>query len=99
MPKPIVYLLALLLGVGALPLPYGYYIFLRLVAFLGFGISAYVAYTRKHGVLPWAYGVLAVIFNPFVKVFFPKSVWAAIDLAAALLILVTAKHITTGSSR
>ena len=97
MPKPIVYLFALVLAVGALPMPYGYYVFLRLIACAGFAFAAYVVVRRKHKVLPWVYGGLAIVFNPAVRVIFPKSVWAAVDIAAALLLVATASHITAGS--
>ena len=94
-PKPIIYMFALVLAVGALPMPYGYYVFLRLSACVVFAIAAYVAVTRKHRALPWIYGALAIVFNPAVKVILPKSAWAVIDVAAALLMVMTAKQIAS----
>ena len=95
MPKPIIYVFALVLALGALPMPYGYYVFLRLSACVVFAIAAYVAVTRKHRVLPWIYGALAIVFNPAVKVILPKSAWAVIDVAAALLMVMTARQIAS----
>lgn len=53
-----------------------------------------------HGVaLPWVYGITALVFNPIIKIYFPKEIWAVIDIAAGVLLLVTARVIRTNASR
>lgn len=95
MPIAAIYICAVMLFVGAAPLPYGYYTLLRLVACGVFAFAAFIAFERKSKVLPWVYGLLALIFNPIIKIYFPKEIWAVIDIAAGILLLVTAKAIKT----
>lgn len=98
MPTAVVYICAAMLFLGAAQLPYGYYILLRLVACGVFAFAAFVAFERKSKVLPWIYGFLALIFNPIIKIYFPKEIWAAIDIAAGILLLATAKAIRTNNT-
>lgn len=88
MPKPAIYILAGLLLIGALPLPwYGYYTLLRIVACAGFAWAAYAAYEKGSAWLPWAFGLLAILFNPVIKVYFPKEVWIIVDVVAGGFLL------------
>lgn len=93
MPLAVIYVASAMLMVGALPLPYGYYTLLRFVGCAVFAFAAYVAFERKSQYLPWVYALLAVVFNPFIKVHFPKEAWMVIDIAAGALLLASAKHI------
>ena len=43
--------------------------------------------------LPWVYGLIAVLFNPIVKIHLPKEAWAFVDVGAGVLLLVTAKTV------
>lgn len=93
MPAAVIYICSAMLFIGAAPLPYGYYMLLRLVAFGVFAYAAYVAYEKKSKTLPWVYGFMALVFNPIVKIHFPKEMWAVVDIAAGLLLLATAKQV------
>ena len=93
MPPAVIYIASALLALGAAPLPYGYYMFLRLVACGVFAFAAYISFTKKARVLPYVFGCLAVLFNPIIKIHLPKEVWAVVDLASAALLLATAKHV------
>ena len=95
MPVQLIYACAAVLAIGAAPLPYGYYTFLRIVACGVFAFAAYVAYSRKAGALPYLYGALAILLNPLVKISLPKEVWAVVDVCSALLLVATAKRIRT----
>lgn len=89
MPIAVIYITATLLFIGAAPLPYGYYMLLRLIATGVFIWAAFIAYERKHESLPWIYGVLAVLFNPIIKIHLPKELWAVVDVGSGILLLVT----------
>ena len=89
MPIAVIYIAATLLFIGAAPLPYGYYMLLRLVATGVFIWAAFVAYERKHKSLPWVYGVLVVLFNPVIKIHLPKELWAVIDVGSGIFLLAT----------
>lgn len=97
MPIAVIYICAAMLLVGAAPLPHGYYMLLRLVACGVFAFAAFVSFDRKHKILPWVFGLLALLFNPFIKVHLPKEVWAFVDVAAAILLLATAKAVKSNS--
>ena len=95
MPVAIIYSAAALLALGAAPLPYGYYTFLRLIGCAVFGLAAFISHQRNATILPFAYGALALPFNPIVKVHLPKEAWAAIDVSSAVFLVFTAKRIRT----
>lgn len=87
MPVAVIYIAAVILILGAAPLPYGYYTLLRLVATGVFIWAATVSYKRKEPVLTWVFALLAIVFNPILKIHFPKEIWAVIDVGAGLLLL------------
>lgn len=93
MPAPVIYIAAAMLLLGAAPLPYGYYMLLRLVGCGVFGYGAYVAFERKRRLLPWIYFLMALVFNPIFKIHFPKEAWAVIDVVAGVLLLATSRAI------
>lgn len=93
MPVAVVYISAVMLFLGAAPLPYGYYTLLRLVACGIFAFAAFIAFERKGKALPWVYGFMALVFNPIIKIHFPNELWAFVDIAAGILLLVTAKKV------
>jgi len=41
----------------------------------------------------WAFGLLAVLFNPIISIYLPREMWAPIDIGAALFILYNMKKI------
>ena len=76
---------ALLLVLALLPLPYGYYTFLRLVVTIAAAIAAFLVYQQASLNRSWAiaFGIIAVLFNPIFPVYLDREVWAVIDLFAA----------------
>ena len=93
MPVAVIYIAAAMLFIGAAPLPYGYYMLLRLVATGVFIWAALIAYERKNASLPWVYGVLALLFNPLIKIHLPKELWAVVDIGSGVLLLLTKSRI------
>ena len=76
-----------LLVVALLPLPYGYYQFLRIAITIASGLVAYSCFSEgKQG---WAvgFGAICILFNPIIPVHLSKSMWAPIDVAVALVFL------------
>ena len=83
MPIQIIYITSALLLIGAAPIPfYGYYTILRIIAFITFTYATIFTYSQKYSTLPWVYGVLAILFNPIIKIYFPKEVWAVIGVTS-----------------
>ena len=69
------------LMVALLPLPYAYYMLLRVGMC---GILAYLAYaasqSNQQG-LTWVLGITAVIYNPFVPLHLGRELWTVVNLA------------------
>ena len=74
-------------------MPYGYYILLRIAACGFFIWAAVITYEKKSQYLPWAFGLLALLFNPIIKIHLPKGLWVAIDVALAIFVLVVKKNL------
>ncbi|RCX03548.1 DUF6804 family protein [Marinomonas foliarum] len=93
MPKTLIYIAAGFLFVGVLPLPYGYYMLLRFIACGVFAWAAYIAFEKNENVLPWVFVVLAIVFNPIIKIHFPKEMWVIIDFSSGLLLVLVSGKI------
>lgn len=74
------------LGVALLPLPYAYYMLLRVGMC---GVFAYLAYTASQSNeqgLAWVLGVTAVIYNPFAPLHLGREVWTVVNIATIALL-------------
>ena len=89
MPIALIYIVITLLFIAIVPLSYGYYMLLRLVVTGIFIWAAFIAYEQKHKLLPWIYGLLAVLFNPIIKIHLPKELWAIVDIGSGIFLLST----------
>lgn len=88
MKKEILYIVCALLVIGALPLPfYGFYTFVRIVAFLTFGYCALTV--NKDTWVFWAFIGLAILFNPFIPIHMSKEAWAVIDISSAIALFLS----------
>lgn len=95
MPIQLVLAAAAVLFIAAAPLPYGFYMLVRIVATIVFSWAAVISVQRKRITLATVFGLVAILFNPFLKVHLDKEVWVIIDVLAGLLLLATAKKIKT----
>lgn len=87
--KLIKIVLAILLLLCLLPMPYGYYQIFRYIAVVGFAILAYYEYERKNIPLVIAFVALALLFQPLAKVPLGRQVWIIIDVVVAVGLVVT----------
>lgn len=76
---------AALLLIAVMPLPYGYYTFLRLVVTAAAAFVVWIEYSRAQGLTFWAvlFALLGLLFNPLIPVHLSREVWAWLDVAAA----------------
>lgn len=93
MPKAAIYGVAALLFLGALPMPYGYYMLLRFIACGAFAYACLIAYRLRMNALPWIYGLLAVVFNPIAPIRLSKGTWMVVDIIAGATLILTAKSV------
>lgn len=77
------YLSAVLL-LCLVPMPYGYYTLVRILATVVFGIYAYKCYVAKKEGMTWVFVTLALLFQPFAKVGLGRTVWNIIDVIVAV---------------
>lgn len=69
-------------------MPYGYYQFVRITAFIGFGWLAYTEYEQKRAAIAIPCILLAVLFNPVIKVYLGREAWQMIDIVVAALLVI-----------
>jgi len=66
--------------------PYGYY---KLLRFVVCGVTAYGAYfaaSIEKVVWVWIFGIIAVLFNPFIPIRLDRDFWAFFDIAVAIIL-------------
>ena len=72
------------MAIGVLPMPYGYYSLSRLVVC---GCAVYFAIASKsqnQDVFIWVFGALAVLYNPIIPVhLYEKEIWIIVNLVTA----------------
>lgn len=94
--------LAAMMLLAVVPWPYGYYVLVRFVAMVVFGYMAYSFYSNRrieHAIIA---GVLALLFQPFIKVALGREVWQVVDVIAGIgligYVIWDRKHRFTASS-
>jgi uncharacterized membrane protein YccC len=75
-----------LLLLSFLPLPYGYYTFLRITVTGCAGYLAWFEYSNNNSVslLVAVMTCLMVLFNPIFPIYLPRSTWNCLDFLSAL---------------
>lgn len=82
-------ILAVILLLCLLDMPYGYYQFVRFFSFVLSGYFAYVAYNHKKTVLLLIFIIAGLLFNPIIKTPLGKEIWQMVDIGyAGFLIIV-----------
>ena len=76
----------ILVAIGVLVLPYGYYMFLRL-CLCGAAIAViYLAFDNLNEVFLWLFGAIAVLYNPIIPIYLgDKSVWIVLNVITILV--------------
>lgn len=82
-------ILVVLLLLCLFSMPYGFYQLVRFISFIGFGILAY--YSNKEGKQTEMiiYGVLALLFQPFLKIALGRELWNIVDVIVGIGLLVS----------
>ena len=84
LPATIKVVLAILLFLCLLDMPYGFYQFVRFVALIGFGILAYLANEQNQKAEVIIYGGLALLFQPFFKIALGREIWNIVDVIVGI---------------
>jgi len=90
--KIIWHIAAGMLLLGAVSVSSGYYVLLR---FFIFGAGSFAAYKNYEGNQKnWAiaFGIIALVFNPFIPLYlYDKFTWLVIDIVAAILFILNSR--------
>ncbi len=89
MDKIIKIILAILLFLCLLKMPYGFYQLVRFAALIGFAILAYSANKNDNQTEMIVYIVLALLFQPFVKIALGRQIWNILDVIIGIALLVS----------
>lgn len=87
--KIIKIVLALILFICLFNMPYGYYEFVRFASSLSFAYLAYSSNQQKHNNEVIIYIALAILFQPFVKFAFGRTIWNVLDVIVAVGLLLS----------
>lgn len=89
MDKLIKIILAILFFLCLLKMPYGFYQLVRFAALVGFAILAYMANQNDKQTEMIVYIVLALLFQPFLKIAFGRQIWNIIDVVIGIALIVS----------
>lgn len=68
---------------------YGYYTILRFVVTGVAAYSAHISVSLKNKIWIWSFGIITILFNPFVPIHLDKDTWAVIDVLVAIFFIVS----------
>lgn len=92
-PKIILYVVAGVMVMAILPLPYGFYSLIRLIATITFGILSYCSWRKGYQILPWLYGLGLLLFNPVFPIYLDKEIWIGLDVLSSVVILLSSRYL------
>lgn len=81
-------LLALLLLLCLVRMPYGFYELVRFASMTGFSVIAYRYYKEMKEELAITFAALALLFQPFIKIALGRTMWYVVDIAVAILLII-----------
>lgn len=87
MEKIIKIILAILLFLCLLDMPYGFYQIVRFIALIGFVILAYKSNEQEDKTAVIIYVGLALLFQPFFKIALGRMIWNVVDVVVGLGLL------------
>ncbi len=80
-------IIAILLLLCLFHMPYGYYQLVRFVAMSGFLFLGFKAYERNEKNLMILFLILALLFQPLIKIALGRQVWNIVDVVIALFLI------------
>lgn len=93
MPSWLLYGISVMLFLGVFPLPYDYYVVLRIVTFLIFSYASIISYRRKNRTLFFIFIFFVILFNPIILFHFSKLSWSFIDILSGTILLVNSNYL------
>jgi DnaJ domain len=81
---------AMLVSAAVQKHPYSFYMLLRWVCCAAFAWSAFIAHEKNRQVWAWAFGAVAVLYNPIVLVHLNRATWINVNWFTVGVIIVAA---------
>ena len=82
------------MGIGLLPMPYGYYFLSRLVVFVCAIYFAIQLNNQSDTTLVWVFGFFAVLYNPIIPIHLgEKTLWIIVNLITAVTFFINKNKI------
>jgi len=85
---PIKIILSIALLLCLLDMPYGYYQLVRFFALVVFVFLSYQCYKQGDNNLSYLYAVLAILFQPFIKISLGREIWNIVDVIVGTLLII-----------
>ncbi len=82
-------IIAILLIICPLNMPYGFYQIVRFIAMIGFAYLAYSTNGKNNKNEVFVYLALAILFQPFVKIALGRTLWNIVDVFVGVCLLVS----------
>ncbi|MFH6971927.1 DUF6804 family protein [Flavobacterium petrolei] len=89
MEKSLKIILAILLLLCLLDMPYGFYQFVRFAATVGFAYLTYSANEQNRKNEVFVYLVLAILFQPLIKIALGRTIWNIVDLIVGIGLMIS----------
>lgn len=86
--NPIFLIAGIVLFIALGDLPYAYYQLLRFFICGAGAYGAYLAYQQKKTGWAWILGILALLFNPFLKFYLGKDTWKIVDFIGGIIFII-----------
>ena len=81
--------LAILLLLCLTDMPYGYFQFVRFISLIAFALLAYQANQQNKQTEVIVYVLLALLFQPFLKISLGRTLWNIVDVIVAIGLILT----------
>ena len=74
------------MGIGLLPMPYGYYNLSRIVVCVCSIYFAVQLFKENDLVFVWIFGFLAILYNPIIPIhLYEKGIWIIVNIITGIL--------------
>jgi len=88
--KIIKIVLAVLLFICLLDMPYGYYQLVRFVSMLVFVFLGFKELEKENQNIAYLYFGLAILFQPFLKIALGRELWNLVDVVVGIWLMISA---------
>ena len=81
--------LTVMLFLCLLNMSYGYYQLVRIASLVGFLALAYFSHKERNEFGVVAYVALAILFQPFFKIYLGREIWNAVDVVVGAVLVIS----------